>query len=109
MTTPTDTPSLGAYVLATKYDDGDPGDAWALGFYSGSDALGASVRHYVRDAAGNNIRGNGFRRVRAIRKDVGRWLLEVAAKPLEQSPPGTVNLWAMLTPSAFDLELETHK
>ncbi|KFB66307.1 hypothetical protein [Candidatus Accumulibacter vicinus] len=37
-----------------------------------------------------------------IRNDVGAWLL-VAAKQLEQSPPGTVNLWTMLTPTAFDV------
>jgi hypothetical protein len=101
-------PKAGDYVLATKYSDGDPGDNWALGFYTGSDTLsGTSLRHYVKDAAGNNIRGNGFRRVARIRKDVGRWLLTVAAKQLEQSPPGTVNLWTMLTPAAFDLTLDT--
>lgn len=54
--------------------------------------------------AGRQIRGNGFRKVARIRKDVGRWLLEVAAKQLEQCPPGTVNLWTMLTPRAFNLE-----
>ena len=32
--------------------------------------------------------------------------LNVAAKQLEKSPPGTVNLWAMLTPKAFDTSEE---
>ena len=94
--------TVGDYVLATKYGDGDPGDAWALGWYDGvRDDKG---RHYVKDNDGKQIRGNGFRRVARIRKDVGRWLLEVAASHLERCPPGTVNLWTMLTPAAFDDE-----
>src|SRR3990170_740964 len=76
--------AVGDYVLATKYSDGDPGDAWALGFYNGEHG----GRHYVLGSAGQNIRGNGFRRVARIRKDVGRWLLEVAAPHLEKCPPG---------------------
>lgn|GEM_PF-3363499 len=101
------TPAIGDYVLATKYGDGDPGDPWALGWYDGvQDSQG---RHYVKDNDGNQIRGNGFRRVARIRKDVGRWLIEVAAKDLERCPPATVNLWTMLTPAAFDLELDTQK
>ena len=103
-------PAVGDYVLATKYSDGDPGDAWALGFYAGELDMGndretikVAPRHMVKDGAGNNIRGNGYRRVARVRKDVGAWLLNVAAKQLEQSPPGTVNLWTMLTPAAFDV------
>jgi hypothetical protein len=103
-------PAVGDYVLATKYSDGDPGDAWALGFYAGELDMGNAhsdikvpPRYMVKDGAGKNIRGNGYRRVARIRKDVGAWLLNVAAKQLEQSPPGTVNLWTMLTPAAFDV------
>lgn len=108
--TDTRQPNIGDYVLATKYSDGDPGDNWALGFYTGSDSLGGtSVRHYVKDSAGNNIRGNGYRRVARIRKDVGAWLLNVAAKQLEQCPPGTVNLWTMLTERAFDIHDESRE
>ena len=95
--------TVGDYVLATKYQDGDPGDAWALGFYAGSEDHFGQERHYVIDNDGKSIRGNGYRRVAKIRKDVGAWLLNVAAKQLEQSPPGTVNLWTMLTPAAFDV------
>lgn len=102
---------IGDYVLATKYSDGDPGDAWALGFYAGEldmgndkSAIKVPPRYMVKDSAGRNIRGNGYRRVARIRPDVGKWLLEVAAKQLEQSPPGTVNLWTMLTPRAFEDE-----
>ncbi len=107
-----DAPKVGDYVLATKYSDGDPGDPWCLGFYAGvapwfEPAPGLQPRHLVNDASGKCIRPNGFRRVAGpIRKDVGRWLLTVAASQLEASPPGVVNLWTMLTPAAFDLELE---
>lgn len=94
--------NIGDYVLATKYDDGDPGDTWAVGFYDGE----RDGRHYVKDATGAQIRVNGFRRVARIRADVGTWLISVAAPYLERSPPGTVNLWTMLTPVAFDLEQE---
>jgi hypothetical protein len=103
-------PAVGDYVLATKYSDGDPGDAWALGFYAGTleqwagTTVGTPARYMVVDGNNKNIRGNGFRRVARIRKDVGRWLLEVAAPHLERCPPGTVNIWTMLTPAAFDLE-----
>ena len=93
-------PSHGDYVLATKYNDGDPGDAWALGFYDGE----RDGRHFVKDSDGKQIRIGGFRRVAPIRADVGHWLITVAAPHLERSPPGTVNLWTMLTPLAFDLE-----
>lgn len=97
-------PNVGDYVLATKYVDGDPGDGWALGFYAGKmlEHKYLPPRHNVVDGNGKSIRGNCFRQAARIRKDVGRWLLTMAAKPLEQSPPGTVSLWTMLTPAAFD-------
>lgn len=104
-------PKIGDYVLATKYDDGDPGDPWALGFYAGERYMGTypnnmkvARRYLLNDSDGKSIRHAGFRRVARIRKDVGTWLLNVAAKQLEASPPGTVNLWTMLTPSAFDVD-----
>lgn len=99
-------PAVGDYVLATKYSDGDPGDNWALGFYAGPMLEYTPPRHDVVDGSGRSIRGNGFRRVARVRKDVGAWLLNVAAKQLERSPPGTVNLWTMLTPAAFDVSDE---
>jgi hypothetical protein len=106
-------PAIGDYVLATKYSDGDPGDPWALGFYAGELDMGITrhdikvePRYLVNDSSGATIRGNGYRRVARVRKDVGAWLLNVAAKQLEQSPPGTVNIWTMLTDAAFDLSSE---
>lgn len=94
----------GDYVLATKYADGDPGDPWAVAFYlePGPDALD-KPRYRVSHADGTLIYGpNGFRRCRrGLRADVGDWLLK-NAKSLEASPPGTVNLWNMLTAQAFE-------
>jgi len=88
----------GEYVLATKFSDGDPGDHWGVGFY---DRL-ENGRHYIVDRAGQQIRGGGFRRAGRITVEVGIWLLS-AAKSLEASPPGTVNLWTMLTERAHEI------
>ena len=66
----------GAYVLATKYRDGDPGDQWAVGFYTGMLPKIGGDRYMVADAEGNQFRGNGFRRVKKISAERGRWLLE---------------------------------
>lgn len=88
----------GEYVLATKFSDGDPGDHWGVGFYDRFE----NGRHYVVDRAGQQIRGSGFRRAGRITMEVGIWLLS-AAKSLEASPPGTVNLWTMLTERAHGI------
>lgn len=82
---------IGEYVLATKYSDGDPGDAWAVGFYDGE----RDGRHFVLDNDGKQIRRNGYRAVGRVTPDVGRWLLD-SASVLERSPAGSVNLWTML-------------
>lgn len=79
------------YVLATKYHDGDPGDAWAVGFYAGS----RGDRHLVVDSNGMQLRHSGYRRIGRITAEYGAWLLS-AAQILESSPPATVNLWGML-------------
>lgn len=82
---------LDAYVLATKWDDGDPGDHWAVGFYDGE----RNGRYFVRDSQGTQIRAGGFRRIAKITEPVGRWLLQNASA-LESSPPGAISLWGML-------------
>ena len=94
----------GDYVLATKYDDGDPGDPWAVGFYLESGPLSLDrPRYRVSHEDGSIIYGpNGFRRIRrGLRSEVGEWLVK-NAEILARSPPGTVNLWNMLTASAFE-------
>lgn len=72
-------PEPGEYVLATKYRDGDPQDHWAVGFY---DRMESSQwpRHYVKDAEGRQLRGNGFRRVARISAERGAWLLAHASE-----------------------------
>ena len=62
----------GDYVLATKWSDGDPGDHWCIGFY---DQLKRD-RHFVVDSEGNQFRGNGFRRVKKINAERGKYLLD---------------------------------
>jgi len=66
----------GDYVLATKWSDGDPNDHWAVGFFSGMLAKKSGDRYMVEDGEGNQFRGNGFRRVKKISLERGRWLLE---------------------------------
>ena len=93
----------GTYVLATKYDDGDPGDAWGVGFYLESFRFGdGPVRHRVIDSEGKYLYGpKGFVKMRhGLRPDVGRWLVD-NADVLQRSPPGSINLWTMLTGIAF--------
>jgi hypothetical protein len=90
----------GDYVLATKYEDGDPGDNWAVGYYDRMHDFGKpphqDVRYFVVDGEGKQFRGGiGFRRVGKINTEYGAWLLSVA-KELEKAPPGSVNLWGML-------------
>ena len=70
----------GDYVLATKYSDGDPQDHWAVGFYDREEG----GRHYVVDGVGQQMRGNGFRRVAKISEARGAWLLQ-NARDIEQS------------------------
>lgn len=69
-------PANGDYVVATKYRDGDPQDQFAIGFYAGRRwSTTEPDRHFVVDADGNQFRMNGFRRVKKISRERGRWLL----------------------------------
>ena len=61
----------GDYVLATKYDDGDPGDHWAVGFFDSM--LGD--RYMIVDGNGDQFRGNGFRRCEKITSEQGEWMV----------------------------------
>ena len=63
--------SVGDYVLATKWGDGDPNDQWCIGFYSGQEG----DRHFVVDHDGKQFRSNGFRRAERISKDRGTFIL----------------------------------
>lgn len=93
----------GTYVFATKYHDGDPGDAWGVGYYLETFQLGEQKRHRVIGNDGGYLYGpKGFVKMRPrLRSDVGKWLVDNSAA-LERSPPGVVNLWTMLTDAAFE-------
>jgi hypothetical protein len=96
---------VGTYVLGTKYNDGDPGDAWGVGYYLESFRLpGNDLRHRIVGNDGSYLYGpKGFVKIRAgLQSDVGHWLVN-NADALERSPPGSINLWAMLTDKAFSL------
>ncbi len=84
----------GDYVLATKYSDGDPADAWCVGYYIAPTAWN---RHLVGDAnAGpgpNGYRFSGFEYVALIDEELGNWLVRNAVE-LEKAPP-CINLWAI--------------
>ena len=65
----------GDYVLATKYNDGDPGDHWVVGFYDGLTDH-QEPRHHVVDGNGQRFRHNGFRRCEVITEEEGAFILE---------------------------------
>jgi hypothetical protein len=67
-------PSIGDYVLATKWSDGDPCDHFCIGFVSGITEHG---RFLVVDNEGINQRGNGFRRAESIDPEEGRQLVDL--------------------------------
>lgn len=95
----------GTYVFGTKFDDGDPGDAWCVGYYLESFTIDGRQRHRVVGSSGQYLYGpKGFIKIRAgLKPDVGHWLV-ANADALERSPPGTINLWLMLTDLAFGCE-----
>jgi len=78
----TETPEIGDYVLATKYDDGDPCDHFCVGFVSSCHALRnidrpPSLRYFIVDNRGVNQRHNGFERAEKITTEEGRRLVEL--------------------------------
>lgn len=75
-----DTPSeeelkTGDYVLATKYEDADPQDHWAVGFYDRVLPYKTGDRHLVVDGDGDQFRANGFRHVVKIGTMEGAFLV----------------------------------
>lgn len=84
-------PKIGDYVLATTWDDGDPRDPWAIGFYAG---LTPHDKHIVLDSTGASCRESGYGRVGRITPELGKWLLE--NRVLLESAPPKIKLWGML-------------
>lgn len=84
-------PTIGDYVLATKYQDGDPCDHFCVGFLMGYDTK--KGRYMVVDHDGNLFRSNGFRRAEKISPEEGRKIVEIM--PTIENIPG-LSLWAHL-------------
>jgi len=61
---------IGDYVVATKYSDGDSKDHFCVGIFNGMTDHNPQ-RFDVVDTEGKSFRGNGFRRIRRCRQDVG--------------------------------------
>lgn len=84
----------GDYVLATKFDDGDPCDHFVVGFFSHYLEYGeGATRYQIVDSKGNLFRGNGFRRAQKITKEEGQKMLEIF--PQIGNIPGP-SLWTHL-------------
>lgn len=77
----------GDYVLATKYDDGDPCDHFCIGFLQGILRKGFHIRYDVVDGDGNLFRGNGFRRVEKITSEEGTAMLAIFPKISDRPGP----------------------
>ncbi len=77
---------IGDYVLASKYNDGDPCDHFCVGYYAGSFDHHGQIRHLVKDRKGNSFRGNGFRRVAKISTKRGNALVSIM--PIIGDKPG---------------------
>ncbi len=84
---------IGDYVLATKYNDGDPHDHFVIGYYNGITASHYDPPRYdVIDNNGQNFRGNGFRRIKKISKRRGDWMIE--RFPIIENSGRSVWWWA---------------
>jgi hypothetical protein len=94
----------GDYVLATKYDDGDPCDQFCVGFYRNPLTQYTKVRHDIVDSDGNLFRGNGFRRAEVITQEEGSAL--IALFPEISDKPGKSLWWHLGTirgvPNPYD-------
>lgn len=66
----------GDYVLATKYNDGDPRDHFCVGFYDCAIKYPGSVRYHIAEGNGKRFRHNGFRRIEKISREVGQYILD---------------------------------
>jgi hypothetical protein len=98
---------VGSYVLATKWEDGDPGEHFFVGFVSGYTRHG---RYLIADGAGKIQRANGFRRAEKITADEGAALVAMIPRISDRSGQ---SLWwhlarirgtekCLLAPEVFD-------
>lgn len=73
--TDTQHPSVGDYVLATKYTDGDPMDPWFIGFYSGP-TTHTPPKYTITDVKGTPFCPYSFRKIKKITQKQGEWMLK---------------------------------
>jgi len=100
--------SIGDYVFATKYGDGDPADGWAVGFYNGPLRKGVDNRHMVVDEEGKNFRGNGFRAIARIPSEVaGRDIIAYCMQFEFPNWPEDLNLWDVVIPLLLNMREPT--
>lgn len=83
----------GDYVLATKYEDGDPCDHFCIGFLKGVLRKGSQIRYDVVDNDGKLFRGNGFRKVEKITAEEGKEMLSIFPQISDRSGP---SVWSYL-------------
>jgi len=76
----------GDYVLATRWSDGDPQDAWCVGFYG---KFNGETRSYEVSLSFDSIRSSRYRKVKKISKKRGEFLL----KNKELIESGSKSLW----------------
>ena len=74
----------GDYVVGTVWNDGDPNDPWAIGWYVSSRIGSGVTKHLISDNYGGLFRTDGFRRVKKISPEAGNFLLTNKEK-IEQS------------------------
>ena len=67
---------IGDYVLATKFNDGEIGDHYCVGYLSGMLPRISRDRYDVVDSYGNLFRGNGFRCCIKISESQGKWFVD---------------------------------
>jgi hypothetical protein len=64
--------AIGDYVVATKYQFGNPKEHWCVGFIKEFER----DRIHIVDGEGNLFRHNGFRRAKKISPERGKYLIE---------------------------------
>lgn len=87
-------PDIGDYVLATKFDHGDPCDPFCLGFVSAilnPRYSGDGRRYVVVDNNGAPFLANGFRRAERITTKTGDALFAIF--PIIGDKPGHSVWW----------------
>ena len=82
----------GDYVMASKYQDGDPHDHFVIGFFDGMlyDNKGQPTNRFmVKNSKGVHFRANGFRRCERISQRVG----DILVNNINIMEMGSCSVW----------------